>query len=290
MRSHWPLVGRLLEALRKQPNVRLAVLYGSVARGSEGPDSDLDLLVRLRRDDYGARADVAGALEEASGRRVQLVSVSQAEEAPMLVADVLRDGRVLVDRDGDWPRLKRRERRIVNRARAEEAHQQRLAWEALDAGLGKPLPRKFAVRLAGVRRHYEALAYVLERTRENEFVRAVRLVDPEELIRHVYPLERAFEILCNHVAELNELGLREAGRTAGDRPTNLRLLEREQVIGSERARRWRGILEARNELQHEYPDVRAARTYQAAVDLARDLPAYLCTYVDWMRRPGFGRE
>jgi predicted nucleotidyltransferase len=133
VRSHWPLVSRLLEALRKQPNVRLAVLHGSVARGSEGPDSDLDLLVRLRRDDYGARAEVVDALQEAGGRRVQLVSVSQAEEAPVLLADVLRDGRVLVDRDGDWPRLKRGERRIVSRARAEEERQQRLAWEAPDA-------------------------------------------------------------------------------------------------------------------------------------------------------------
>lgn len=133
VRSHWRLVSRLLEALRKQPNVRLAVLYGSVARGSEGPDSDLDLLVRLRRDDYRARAEVVDALQEASGRRVQLVSVSQAEEAPLLLADVLRDGRVLVDRDGDWPRLKRGEQRIVSRARAEEDRQQRLAWEAPDA-------------------------------------------------------------------------------------------------------------------------------------------------------------
>jgi uncharacterized protein YutE (UPF0331/DUF86 family) len=144
------------------------------------------------------------------------------------------------------------------------------------------------VRLADVRRHYEALGYVLERTREGEFVRAARLVDPEELVRHVYPLERAFEILCNYVAELNELGLQEAGLTAGDRPTNLRLLEREQVIGPERARRWRGILEARNELQHEYPDIRAARIYPEVVELARDLPAYVRAYVAWMRQLGFG--
>jgi hypothetical protein len=33
---------------------------------------------------------------------------------------VLADGRVLVDRDGDWPRLRRRERHIVSRARAED--------------------------------------------------------------------------------------------------------------------------------------------------------------------------
>jgi hypothetical protein len=47
------------------------------------------------------------------------------------------------------------------------------------------------------------------------------------------------------------------------------------VIGAERARRWRGILEARNELQHQYADIRAAGIYEAAIALRDDLPAYL---------------
>lgn len=153
---------------------------------------------------------------------------------------------------------------------------------------GKPLPRKIAVRLADVRRHYEALVHLLEQTSEEQFIRASRLDDSEALARHVYPLERAFEILCNYVAELNELGLEEAGLTAGDRPTNLRQLEREKVLGAARTRRWRAILEARNELQHEYPDIRAAGVYQAAVELADDLPRYMRDYVGWMRRLGFG--
>jgi len=139
-----------------------------------------------------------------------------------------------------------------------------------------------------MRRHFEALAYVLERTTEEQFVQASRLNDPERLSSEVYPLERAFEVLCNYVAELNELGLEVAGLTPGDRPTNLGLLEREKVLGSERTRRWRGILEARNELQHEYPDIRAAGVYEAAVELAGDFPAYVREYVAWMRQLGFG--
>src|SRR5438876_9713205 len=54
VRRHWPLFDRLLDALRTQPNVRLAVLFGSVARGEESADSDLDLAVELRRDGVGA--------------------------------------------------------------------------------------------------------------------------------------------------------------------------------------------------------------------------------------------
>ena len=139
-----------------------------------------------------------------------------------------------------------------------------------------------------MRRHFEALAHILEGTTEEQFVQASRLMDPERLSSEVYPLERAFEILCNYVAELNELGLAEAGLTPGDRPTNLRLLAREKVLGSDRIRRWRGILEARNELQHEYPDIRAVGIYQAALELAGDFPAYIRDYVAWMRRLGFG--
>lgn len=133
VRAQWSLLSRLLEALRKQPNVRLAVLFGSVARGSQRPESDLDVLVRFRHDDHQARADLVDALQVASGRRVQLVSLEQAEEAPLLLADVLGDGRVLVDRDRDWPRLSRRERQIVSRARVEHERLQRLAWDAPDA-------------------------------------------------------------------------------------------------------------------------------------------------------------
>jgi uncharacterized protein YutE (UPF0331/DUF86 family) len=141
-----------------------------------------------------------------------------------------------------------------------------------------------------MRRHFEALALVLERTTEEQFLQASRLTDPERLSSQVYPLERAFEILCNYVSELNELGLEEAGLTPGDRPTSLRLMEREKVLGSERTRRWRGILEARNELQHKYPDIRAAGIYEAAVVLAGDFPAYIRDYVAWMRRLGFGDD
>jgi uncharacterized protein len=133
VRSHWPLLSILLEALRKQPNVRLAVLYGSVARGEGGHDSDLDLLVELRRDDHLGHAEAVAALEDAVGRRVQLVSLDQAEEAPLLLADVIADGRVLVDRDQRWQRLRHREPSIVAASRLDDERRQRLAWDAPDA-------------------------------------------------------------------------------------------------------------------------------------------------------------
>jgi hypothetical protein len=61
-------------------------------------------------------------LEDATDRHVQIVELESAEESALLLADVLRDGRVLIDRDVDWGRLKRRERRISKLAA--EADQQ----------------------------------------------------------------------------------------------------------------------------------------------------------------------
>ena len=129
VREHWPLLSSLIEALRTQPNVRLAVLYGSVARGEGRPESDLDVLVRLRNDSYLTRAELRDRLRKASERGVQLVSLEQAEAAPLLLGDVLRDGRVLIDRDGDWPRLMRRRREIARRAREEDERLEREAWD-----------------------------------------------------------------------------------------------------------------------------------------------------------------
>lgn len=132
VRKHWPLLGRLLAVLRTEPNVRLAVLYGSAARGEDRPGGDLDLIVRFRRESFRARAALAERLEETSGLRVQVVALPEAEASPLLLADVLRDGRVLADRDGDWPRLRRRGAEIRRRAALDAAALERAAWEALE--------------------------------------------------------------------------------------------------------------------------------------------------------------
>jgi hypothetical protein len=78
----------------------------------------------------GRRVATALALEEALGRPVQLVDLDRAP--PLLLADVLRDGRVLADRDGEWRRLLRRSRSIARAAREEGARLEDAAWETLE--------------------------------------------------------------------------------------------------------------------------------------------------------------
>ena len=73
LRSHWPLLSALRAALRTEPNVRLAVLFGSVATGAEGEGSDVDLLVALRDPSAAGLAALAARLSDRVGRDVQLV-------------------------------------------------------------------------------------------------------------------------------------------------------------------------------------------------------------------------
>lgn len=106
IRSHWPLAGRLLAALRTEPNLELAVLFGSVARGDDVVGmSDVDLLVELRRPHPGALEAMRERLGERVGAAVQLVPLGAAQRDPRLLAEILRDGRPLVDRSRLWPSL-----------------------------------------------------------------------------------------------------------------------------------------------------------------------------------------
>lgn len=122
LRAHWMLLSRLQAALRTEPNVRLAVVFGSMARGDERPDSDVDLLVDLREDAWERRHRLNTRLEQVMGRTVDLVVLARARrDNRALLADALRDGRVLVDRGGVWPAIKRDESSIRRAARVQEA-------------------------------------------------------------------------------------------------------------------------------------------------------------------------
>ncbi len=90
----------LRRVLEQTPSVRLAVLFGSAARGTVGSDSDIDIGVSLERGaDFSPTLGVA--LERAAGRRVDLVWLDTAP--PLLRFEVARDGLVLVERaPHDW--------------------------------------------------------------------------------------------------------------------------------------------------------------------------------------------
>jgi predicted nucleotidyltransferase len=77
-------------------------VFGSVARGSAGPDSDVDVGVLFADNPPAATLDapqfaLEAELERALARPVQVVALNQASAD--LVHRVLRDGRIVLDRD-----------------------------------------------------------------------------------------------------------------------------------------------------------------------------------------------
>lgn len=133
VRRHWALLGALRGLLRCERNVRLAVLYGSVARGTEGPGSDVDILVSLRDPSIGRLAQLSGRLSDRLGHEVHLARLQDAERSPSILAEALDEGRVVIDRDGEWPRLMQREPEVQRRAEREERDLSERAALALDA-------------------------------------------------------------------------------------------------------------------------------------------------------------
>ncbi len=116
------MLARLRGALRTERNVRLAVVYGSTARGDDSPDSDVDLLVSLAEDRPDAAVRLAVRLEKALGRRVDVTRLERAwDTAPLLLVRAADEGRVVLDRDGEWDRLRERREELVKRARRAHA-------------------------------------------------------------------------------------------------------------------------------------------------------------------------
>ena len=132
LRSHWALLAQLRAVLRTEPNVRFAAIFGSLARGDERADSDLDLVIEFRRRDRRGRIRLAGKLEAVSKRRVQMLHLRDLEEcAPDLLGAIVLEGRVLVDRDERWPGLLRRRQQIFQRAKQENEQLQAAERKAI---------------------------------------------------------------------------------------------------------------------------------------------------------------
>ncbi|MCP3958767.1 MAG: nucleotidyltransferase domain-containing protein [bacterium] len=84
------------EVLASRPAVRLAVAFGSVARGGDHPRSDLDLGLLLDPDTLESRREVEIATGRAARRRVDCVYLEEAP--PLLRFEIARGGKVLLER------------------------------------------------------------------------------------------------------------------------------------------------------------------------------------------------
>ena len=101
------LTRAILAAIDTQPEIRLAILFGSLAAGRERGESDVDLAVDAgRRLTAGEKLTLITELAEQTGRPVDLVDL-QAVGEPLL-GQILRHGKKLLGGETCYADLIRR--------------------------------------------------------------------------------------------------------------------------------------------------------------------------------------
>jgi predicted nucleotidyltransferase len=132
VRRSWGLLSTLRTALRTEHNVRFALLFGSAATGIDTPGSDVDVLVDMRDVRFERVVDLSTKLTRLVGRPVDVVELEHAEADPSFLAQVVADGRVLVDREELWSRLRRRETGLRRRGSRNDARRLHRALAGID--------------------------------------------------------------------------------------------------------------------------------------------------------------
>ncbi len=121
LRRQWTTLDRLRRALRNEPLVEFAVLYGAAARRRPSPvpgKGTLRLLLATRPRPPDALLRLHAKLTWAVDQAVALTALDGVADQPTLLLDAIRDGRVLVDRRGTaWSKLKRQRWRLQREER-----------------------------------------------------------------------------------------------------------------------------------------------------------------------------
>ncbi|MDZ7804369.1 type VII toxin-antitoxin system MntA family adenylyltransferase antitoxin [Thiohalophilus sp.] len=96
---------QLREILGHHPNIRLAILFGSLATDRAGRDSDLDIAISLGRPMTSEeQMALISELGERIGRPVDLIDLTRVGEP--LLGQIIRHGRLLVGEKADYTKLK----------------------------------------------------------------------------------------------------------------------------------------------------------------------------------------
>jgi predicted nucleotidyltransferase len=87
----------IASVLSSEPAVIAGYVFGSVAKGCAGAESDVDVAVLLRQDTVFPQLEVMALLEKKLGRRVELVVLNRATE--LLKHEIRKSSQLVFDRD-----------------------------------------------------------------------------------------------------------------------------------------------------------------------------------------------
>jgi predicted nucleotidyltransferase len=107
-----------------------------MAAGRDTPTSDVDLLVDLRDASLDRLLDLSSKLASLVGRPVDVHRLEDVEADPSMFATALADGRVLVDREGRWPRLQEQRSSVERNSARQQETRARAALAGIDRLLG----------------------------------------------------------------------------------------------------------------------------------------------------------
>lgn len=158
------------------------------------------------------------------------------------------------------------------------------------AGGERRLPREIAERLRDLRLHWDTLEWAIAQlgddAQREAFVAAATSTDPADRAS-VFAIERGFEVLVNTMNQLAhaavvETGVREHGEVLSANAA-YRDLRQQGVISVARCDRLIELNRTRNDLQHDYPLVRADRLYDAITVLRSEFGSFVRDYARWLQ-------
>jgi predicted nucleotidyltransferase len=132
--SHWGLLQALVAALRTEPGVEAAILFGSVAKGADRAGSDVDIAVELRGDVPTSIPALERRVAKTVGRTVHVIRLEDALADGRFALEIIDHGRPLTDRGEVWASLRRRRPGLVRKGAAQAAVREReiaAAWQTL---------------------------------------------------------------------------------------------------------------------------------------------------------------
>lgn len=233
--EHRTDIEALTEVLARRQGLRLALVFGSVAKGCESADSDVDVAVLADAPlDAEQRMALVGDLAEATGRAVDLIDVRTAGEP--LIGEILAHGRRLLGTD--------------------EAYGDILSRHLLDAADFLPYadriggPAEARVDRAVVERKIEALRHCLQRLRDRRPTDAAALAadaDLQDVL--VLNLSRAVQLCVDIAAHLLAESRQPVPRTMGETFTHLAAAG---PVSPDLAQRLRRAVGSRNIAVHNY--------------------------------------